>query len=106
MKLVDRNLDCIMGGAVYQSKPSLFILSQGDALTLPNFEITYPVSDGPSNRYTLNGHTVYCKSTKEDNIWNVPSVISNSYCSRDTIIVNTDGYYLYIESHHPSLASI
>jgi hypothetical protein len=105
MQHLCEGLNAIKGGLVYQAKPTVFVLSQGDQLELPNFTIAYPQADGLSSRYVINGKTVYCKPTKEDNIWSIPSPISDSFCSRNTIIIHTDGTYLYIENHQPLAVS-
>ena len=105
MKNLRNGLDSIVGGTIYQHNPSMtvYVLSKGDVLELPNFTIGYPEAEGLSNLYTINGKQVRCKGNKEDNVWNKPSPISNSRFPRNRVIVHTDGNYLYIEDHqiHP-----
>jgi hypothetical protein len=93
-----KELSTIVGGQVYENQSTFFILSQGDQLNLPKFTITYPLASGLSTQYTLNGSTVHCNKNKEDNTWSAPSAVSNSFCSRDSVSVYSDGTYLYVEA--------
>ncbi len=97
-----RDLKRLSGGAVYQTHSDLFILGPGDTLQLPNFVIEYPDVGAPTNAYILNGNPVHCSATKEDNVWTVPSDISNSVCAKDMVTVQTDGLYLYVQATYSS----
>ena len=92
-----QHLHLILGG-IHTKNSTLFVLAQGDTLTLPTFTIDYPSAMGPSNAYTLNGNPVFCTNVPEDNFWSVPSSISNSFCSADNVTVQTDGTYLYVQA--------
>lgn len=92
----------IVGGIVYKHEPAFFILSQGDSLDVAGFSISYPDAGGPSNQYLLNGNTMYCSNQKEDNTWTIPSAVSDSFFSKNTIIIQNDDHYLYVEASYLS----
>ncbi len=98
MRHLSQDLSQLSGGVVYQTKSDLFILAAGDTISLPSFTIAYPDVGGITNAYVLNGNNVHCSANKEDNIWSVPSAISNSVCSKDSVTIQTDGTYLYIQA--------
>jgi len=102
MRTLSHELQSIVGGQVYQTHSDLFVLAPGDSFNLPSFSIVYPDKGEPSNEYVLNGNTVHCSQNKEDNVWNVPSHISDSVCSKDTLTVQTDGLYLYVQANYSS----
>ncbi len=102
MRHLTEELQKISGGEVYQTHSDLFILAAGDSLTLPSFSIQYPDSGAPTNAYVLNGNSVHCSQNKEDNVWSVPSGISDSVCSKDSVTIQTDGLYLYVQATYSS----
>ncbi len=102
MRQLSQELAQLAGGAVQQTKSDLFILGAGDTLTLPSFTIEYPDVGAPTNAYVLNGNNVHCSQNKEDNVWSVPSAISNSVCSKDSVTIQTDGTYLYVQATYSS----
>ncbi len=102
MRHFNQELHAIHGGAVFQTHSDLFILAAGDSLTLPSFSIQFPDVGGPTNAYVLNGNSVHCSANKEDNIWSVPSGISDSVCSKDSVTIQTDGNYLYVQATYSS----
>jgi hypothetical protein len=99
MKII-KNIQSVSGGAVYKHEVSFFVLSPGDNLVLPDFEISYPDAGGPSVSYTVNGKTINCNKQKEDNTWTSPSPISDSFFSKNNIVVQTDENYLYVEASY------
>ncbi|MBM4222455.1 MAG: hypothetical protein FJ161_01435 [Gammaproteobacteria bacterium] len=92
----------ITGGTVYQRHARIFILAQGDELKLPGFDVVYPLTDGPSNAYILNGSHIFCNGKSEENTWTVPSDISNSFFAKNSLNVQTDGTFLYLQVEYSS----
>jgi hypothetical protein len=103
MRTIQDDLKWVSGGDIYQAHTDMFILMPGDTLTLPSFTIEYPNLGSSSTAYVLNGDTVHCSSTKEDNEWNAPSQISNSGFAKDSVMVQTDGNFLYVHAVYASV---
>ena len=89
-----KNFDHVVGGAVHKLDVSFYILSPGDTLKTPDFEVHYPEL---GVNYVLNGNSIACTKEKADNTWTEPSALSESYFSKNTLSVQTDENFLYVE---------
>ena len=98
MRSIQKDLQAISGGEIYQAHTDMFVLMPGEVLTLPNFVVEYPDVGSSTNAYILNGNSVHCSSVKEDNEWSAPSCISNSGFAKDSVMVQTDGNFLYVHA--------
>lgn len=91
-----------VAGGLHKTSSTLYILSPGDKIDVSDFSIEYPKADGPSNEYLLNGNPVHCINNNpdnHDNIWTSPSVISDSFFSKDILTIQTDMNYLYVQAN-------